>query len=919
MKNKGFTLVELLAAVVIMAILMVIAVPSVIGISNNIKVSMFCTKVNNLENAAELYGKDYIDDLRKNVYMRVSVDSLIEYNLFKKEDSSCVYGNSNNPCVKDPRDNSSMDKKTLTLLLKAERVIAYYDYDSDEDIKACEGKKDSEKRSNYTVTFYDNDATSPGTKQATVLFGEYIPKVTLLPKKEYTVTATDTKTNYKKTFYSKYTFSGYYSTNNASSTKYVNANGTGAKKYDFVYDKVLYAIWTNGNVNLDTLSKTGYNFLGWYNKNGGKESGGGKYYPKENIELHGEWKAKNYKVTLDAQGATDPGNPSVTATFDSVLSPLSKKPSRTGYTFAGYYTEKDGKGTQFYNANGTGTKAWNIDGDKTLYAKWNPQTYIVTLDSKGATYSGTTSVSAVYDSTLPKINIPSKSVRVTYNFNGNGQANKTVSSDCTFKGYFTSVNGGGDQYYYSSGVGSKKWTIAKNYKLHAYWTPNTSIILPTPNGRDGFVFAGWYTSSNTKVGMGGASYNPQVDITLTAQWVPATYKVTLDNQGATSAGSTSVTATYNAVVPNINSPSKNITVTFDYNGSGQKSDTKNSSFPFNGYYTSVNCGGTQFYNSSGAGVRKYTYTSTKTFYACWGNNGAITLPTPNARSGYTFDGWYDASGNKIGNSGAKFTPDANKTLYAHWSKNCKYKKDQEIRYNYTGNVQTFVDDTCGYTLEFKVYGAQGGGDQYCVGGYGGYATGTKKIAKGTTLYIYAGGSGPQWHKGYNGGGLGCYTTDPADKCTYATGGGGASHVATKKQTLDKYSGPNDAKKSVLIVAGGGGGCSDNSYYGGSGGGLTGGDGYDASHEWGEGGSQTTGYAFGQGQPNQLWQKCGGGGGWYGGYASDGEEHGGGGGSGWVGGVSGGKMQNGVNGCGDWERKDCTEHDGYIIIKIKAVN
>ena len=44
------------------------------------------------------------------------------------------------------------------------------------------------------------------------------------------------------------------------------------------------------------------------------------------------------------------------------------------------------------------------------------------------------------------------------------------------------------------------------------------------------------------------------------------------------------------------------------------------------------------------------------------------LPNP-SRSGYTFNGWYDAAsgGNRIGGSGASYTPTGNITLYAQWT------------------------------------------------------------------------------------------------------------------------------------------------------------------------------------------------------------------------------------------------------------
>lgn len=47
----------------------------------------------------------------------------------------------------------------------------------------------------------------------------------------------------------------------------------------------------------------------------------------------------------------------------------------------------------------------------------------------------------------------------------------------------------------------------------------------------------------------------------------------------------------------------------------------------------------------------------------------ITLPAPDTRSGYTFDGWYTESsgGTKRGNAGASYTPTTSETLYAHWT------------------------------------------------------------------------------------------------------------------------------------------------------------------------------------------------------------------------------------------------------------
>lgn len=52
MKNKGFTLVELLAVIAILAILVIVAMPNVLGMFNQAKVNTFTTEVQEYMNSA---------------------------------------------------------------------------------------------------------------------------------------------------------------------------------------------------------------------------------------------------------------------------------------------------------------------------------------------------------------------------------------------------------------------------------------------------------------------------------------------------------------------------------------------------------------------------------------------------------------------------------------------------------------------------------------------------------------------------------------------------------------------------------------------------------------------------------------------------------------------------------------------------
>lgn len=58
LNKKGFTLTELLATIVILSVVVTIAVPSVIGVSNLIKENMYKSKIKLVEKSAKLYGED---------------------------------------------------------------------------------------------------------------------------------------------------------------------------------------------------------------------------------------------------------------------------------------------------------------------------------------------------------------------------------------------------------------------------------------------------------------------------------------------------------------------------------------------------------------------------------------------------------------------------------------------------------------------------------------------------------------------------------------------------------------------------------------------------------------------------------------------------------------------------------------------
>lgn len=127
---------------------------------------------------------------------------------------------------------------------------------------------------------------------------------------------------------------------------------------------------------LPTPTRTGYDFDGWYTR----ESGGTKVTATTSVgtnpptTLYAHWIAKKYTVTLDANGGTV-SMASRTATYGSEY-PALPAPTREGYTFDGWYTQKTG-GTKV-DDNTTVTTAAN----HTLYAHWHLTPALAPYDVK---------------------------------------------------------------------------------------------------------------------------------------------------------------------------------------------------------------------------------------------------------------------------------------------------------------------------------------------------------------------------------------------------------------------------------------------------------------------------------------------------------------------------------------------------------
>ena len=449
-------------------------------------------------------------------------------------------------------------------------------------------------------------------------------------------------------------------------------------------------------------TKTGYSFMGYFTE----PNGGGTqyYYPdmssKKNIwddetginTLYAHWAPISYSITLVKQGGTG-GTEEIEVTYDSAM-PSATAPTRTGFTFNGYFYNPDGTGTKYYNGDMTSAHVWDVsivpDGGFKLYAHWTPTIYTVNLDKQGGT-DGTSSVTVTYGGFMPTV-LPN-----------DDPVTAPTRTGFTFAGYYSGENGTGTRYYNENMESVNNWDIDTNpCTLYAHWTgtytltfdvnggnplvPNSKEViynneygeLPTPIWT-GHTFDGWFTSetggdqvtSETKMG--------DTDVTIYAHWTIITYTVTLYLEGG-SGGTTSVEVTYGSTMPSATAPTR-------------------PGYIFGGYFTGTNGTGTQYYNvdmtsahnwvidvypiNSGKLYANWTpITYTVTFNPQKGSVDQTTkgvnygntygeLPTP-TRHGFLFKGWYTTK-NGGSEDGTEITGSetysiiGNQTLYAHWN------------------------------------------------------------------------------------------------------------------------------------------------------------------------------------------------------------------------------------------------------------
>ncbi|MDR0455641.1 MAG: InlB B-repeat-containing protein [Treponema sp.] len=258
---------------------------------------------------------------------------------------------------------------------------------------------------------------------------------------------------------------------------------------------------------------------------------------------------ETYTVTFDANGATNETAPQpIPAIKGSAITlPNEGGLSIDGHTFGGWNANAAGTGDHY-----TAGSPYTVNGDVTLYAKWNPVLYTVIFDPNGAT-SGTA------PQPIPAI----KGSAITLPNEGGPNEGGLSMDGNAFVGWNTNTAGTGNNHSAGS-----SYTVNEDVTLYAKWNkvlPEERIVRFFTNGgssvdtqiietgktatrpadpdKTGNNFGNWYEEPEL-ITVYDFSTPVFVHINLYAKWNPVLYTVTFNINGGS--GTTPPAQTKNA-------------------------------------------------------------------------------------------------------------------------------------------------------------------------------------------------------------------------------------------------------------------------------------------------------------------------------------------------------------------------------------
>ena len=447
--------------------------------------------------------------------------------------------------------------------------------------------------------------------------------------------------------------------------------------------------------------RNGYYFSGWFTGTGAEFTT--STVVNSNMTVYAKWALNpTYTVTFDSQEADTPADPESKEIIapKTTVEQLPTPPIRAGYSFGGWWTGKNGGGTQFHADT-------IVDANTTVYAKWTRiPTFSVTYYENGAD-GGIVPLS--------QVGITGISIQIY------GNTGSLTRAGCTFKDWNTKPDGTGNSF-----APDATYAGPNDIILYAQWThpdyivtfnsqganiqaspstikviapANTIDQLPSSNPtKTGYDFGGWWTEENGR-GKQFTSGSPVVSsMTVYAKWTPQTYQITYNDQGGSA---------FSGV------HGDNYPTSHTYNSTTELVSPTKKGWLFGGWYADSACTGPEL-----AQIASVAYSSDITLYAKWNpyeytvtfdtgilpgscyinsfqRNKVIetklvespclcveSLPPDPEVSGVFFAGWYTG----LNGSGDLFTSltevTDNITIHARW-----------VYYSYTKQVQTGIEIT----------------------------------------------------------------------------------------------------------------------------------------------------------------------------------------------------------------------------------
>lgn len=345
-----------------------------------------------------------------------------------------------------------------------------------------------------------------------------------------------------------YTFSGWYAngavwTSDTSITSDIEVTASwNAGRYKIAFDLngapgTAPAAQTVGHG--DTVGRPadpsweGHEFLGWFLK-GSDTPWDFSNTVSASATLYAGWSNSSYKVSFEGNGGTFTANGNWTGSYSEDVqsgyrvSAEIANPTRDGYTFAGWFDE-DGN-------------AWNastvITGSVTYYAKWDANSYELTLYANGGAYA---------DGSDVKVYPASETTPI-------GNVEIPAREGYAFRGWYTKADGGERVEFETTS------TLDKDTILYAHWTEavyqvtyqgqdfswtnknvkyGSTVKAPTSSNYDveGYTITGWYT---TRTYDEGTEWNFAEDTVtqntvLYAKYEAKAFTITFDANGGVGA------------------------------------------------------------------------------------------------------------------------------------------------------------------------------------------------------------------------------------------------------------------------------------------------------------------------------------------------------------------------------------------------